>query len=250
MVIMWTISTSRSSGARRISASISVSGSAQPGWIYTRMPDRTHCSASSAVFSRTLYCVSHIYEPLAGAKCALLQAGPSLRFISYRSIINGPVEEHFEHLEQFELPKNFRSPIHHGFPFQEVPEIFLRKYDRLDQFAERHLLLGPVRADRRIAAFDIFFILAQQPLAEVTINLKDAFLQFMLGQRAVVGNLLAGPGFGFHPGSQQLCVGLNQMHEPVGEHHKCLPSPLLLRFFASLSAHRDLNRTTIPLRPP
>src|SRR5579871_2334505 len=55
MVIMWTISTSCTSGARRISASTRVSGSAHPGWMYTRIPERTQSSASSGACNLFLY---------------------------------------------------------------------------------------------------------------------------------------------------------------------------------------------------
>src|SRR5437763_1441088 len=59
MVIMCTISTSCTKGARRINASTRVSGSAQPGWMYTRIPDCTHRNASSEVRNFFLYSISH-----------------------------------------------------------------------------------------------------------------------------------------------------------------------------------------------
>src|SRR5271157_658704 len=42
-------------GARTISASTRASGSAQPGWIYTRIPDSTQDTASRAVISLLRY---------------------------------------------------------------------------------------------------------------------------------------------------------------------------------------------------
>src|SRR5208337_1681178 len=48
-------STSLTKGARTISASTSASGSAQPGWIYSRIPDSTQETASRAVISLLRY---------------------------------------------------------------------------------------------------------------------------------------------------------------------------------------------------
>src|ERR1035437_1808809 len=59
MVIVWTISTPRTHEPRRIRASTRVSGSAHPGWIYTRIPDSTQRKASSGVCTFLAYSISH-----------------------------------------------------------------------------------------------------------------------------------------------------------------------------------------------
>src|ERR1035438_7152298 len=62
MVSRCMTSTSFTKGARPIRASTRASGSAQPGWMYTRIPDSTQDTASCAVTSLLRYCsIQDIY---------------------------------------------------------------------------------------------------------------------------------------------------------------------------------------------
>src|SRR5438477_9507653 len=122
IVIMWTISTSRTAGPRRISASTSVSGSAQPGWMYTRMPDSTKRNASSAVRIFCEYSASHDILLSLGGRSHAFDLHLRARFlISDCSVVNRPIEEVVEQLQHFQFSKNFNRPVNFSFFLKELP---------------------------------------------------------------------------------------------------------------------------------
>src|SRR5436190_21792907 len=101
---MCTISTSRTAGPRRINASTSVSGSAHPGWMYTRIPDSTKRSASSAVRSFCEYSASHDILLSLGGRSQAFDLHLCTRFlISNCSVVNRPIEEVIEQLKHLKL---------------------------------------------------------------------------------------------------------------------------------------------------
>ena len=122
MVIMCTISTSRTAGPRRINASTSVSGSAQPGWMYTRILDSTKRNASFAVRILCEYSASHdILISLGGRSLSFnLHLGPRF-LISDCSVVNRPIEEVVEQLQHFKFAKNFDRALNFCFFFEEFP---------------------------------------------------------------------------------------------------------------------------------
>src|SRR5689334_20347811 len=110
MVIKCTISTSRTKGARSINASIRTSGSAHPGWMYTRMPDSTQRKASAGLLSFLLYSTSHdMTDLLRSLRTAALptQTGTGLEwgplthglFVTDGGVITGAVEELLKQLQ-------------------------------------------------------------------------------------------------------------------------------------------------------
>src|SRR5437763_3946521 len=75
-------------------------------------------------------------------------------FIPHSGIINRPVEEHFQHLQQFQLPHDFNSAVHDRFALQEIPKIFLGENDGLHKLAERDVLPGTPRSNVLVALLD------------------------------------------------------------------------------------------------
>src|SRR5208282_3725377 len=162
MVSRWTISTSRTWGARRIKASTRVSGSAQPGWTYTRIPDCTQRSASSGVRNFSLYSVRQDMTCLSilhgftggGGHCRLL--------IPQRGVKNRPVEELFQQLQHLQFPEDFYWTVQGRLFAEKLPQIFFGKNNDHHELAEGHALLRPARADLQVALLDIEFGFPQQ----------------------------------------------------------------------------------------
>src|SRR5579871_1715762 len=141
------------------------------------MPDFTQPSASSAVFSLSLYSISHDIAirsaPLACPQGALAQPPGSVFLITHSGIVNCPIEKHFQHLKQFQLPHDLNGPIHDGFTLQKVPQIFFGKNKCLDHLAERDSLVSAATANLAVAVLYVQFVLVQQPFTEVTIDFVD-----------------------------------------------------------------------------
>ncbi len=116
-----------------------------------------------------------VFILLAGPQLTCVRVADNFVFIPHSGIVYGAVKKHFEHLQQLQFAHNLDGAIHHSFAFQEIPEILFGENDCLDYFAERNSLLSAVGSDLAIAVFDIEFILAQQPLAEMPVNLVDTF---------------------------------------------------------------------------
>src|SRR6185369_11557750 len=171
---MWTISTSSTSGPRSISASTSVSGSAQPGWIYTRMPDCTERNASCGVRSFFLYSISH------DIACLLLSDISALRLlVSDRCVINRPLKKLLQHLQQFQLTKNLHRAVEYRLPLQKIPQVFFCLDNRPHDLAQRDPLLGPPLADLYIPMFDIELGFTQQPVPEMAVDFVNPRFQFL-----------------------------------------------------------------------
>src|SRR5271157_974593 len=98
-------------------ASTRVSGSAQPGWIYTRIPHFTDCNASSGVRSFFRYSVSHNIPSLrTGSQLSAISSSAKSRprccvLIAYRHVIDGTVEEMAEQLQHFQLTKKLHRTV-------------------------------------------------------------------------------------------------------------------------------------------
>src|SRR5215471_11233787 len=66
---------------------------------------------------------------------------------------------------------------------------------------------------------DIEFVLAQQPFAEVAVDLVNAFPQFVRGNLAEMNDLRRAVNFFFQAGGERVSVRFNQTDKSVGEHH-------------------------------
>src|SRR5579863_1396019 len=111
--------------------------------------------------------------PLAGPQRFASHRMDSHFFIPHTGIINCPVKEHLEHLQQLQLAHDLDRPVHHRFALEKLPEIFLREDNSLNDFAERNSLVSPPFPDLLVALLDIQFVLAQQPLAQMAVNLVN-----------------------------------------------------------------------------
>src|SRR5215469_13784539 len=134
---MCTISTSRTSGARRIRASTSVSGSAHPGWMYTRMADRTQLSAWSGVCSFFAYSLSQdmIVFPTGFSFCCYLRDCPlsNCQLVTDGAIVDRPVKKLVQPLEHLHLAKDFDGAFDRDLLLDEVPEVLLGQDNRLNK---------------------------------------------------------------------------------------------------------------------
>src|SRR5579864_1962779 len=198
------------------------------------MPDFTQASASSAVFSRFLYSISHDidilnYSPLDGPQHAgVTRRSSHLFFIPHSGIINRPVEKHFQHLQQFEFTHDLDRAVHDRFAFQKFPKVLLGENDGLDNFTERHALPCASRPDFPVAVLDIEFVLPQQPLAQVAVDFVNTLSQFMGGNIAEMRDLGTGLNSLFQPPGKCIGVSFDQTNESVGKHHH---TPLVVPFF-------------------
>ena len=74
---------------------------------------------------------------------------------------------------------------------QELPKILFGKNDGLDHFTQRNSLMSAARSDFAITVLDVELILAQQPFAQVAVDLIHTLSEFVSGDIAEVGNLRA-----------------------------------------------------------
>src|SRR5215470_1366034 len=189
--------------------------------MYTRMPDWTQRSASSGVLSFFLYSISHdiVRFLLAYLTCPNLFRDRARPLVSSRSIENRAIEELIQQLQHFELSEYFDGALNGGFILQVLPEILFCQDNHPHQLAERDVLLGAAGANLAIAVIDIKLRLAQQPLAQVTINLVDSLLQFFLGYLAVIASQIGTLHLEKESGRERVGVSFNQADESVGQHH-------------------------------
>src|SRR5271166_6084028 len=127
MVIMCTISTSLTLGPRRIRASTSVSGSAHPGWIYTRIPDSTHRKASSDVCNFLVYSFSQDIscDPL--MPFLAVRGFPYCRvrdppFVTDGRIVHGAIKKLFQQLQHFQFAEHFNGAFQDRLFLDELPQ--------------------------------------------------------------------------------------------------------------------------------
>src|SRR5215469_13981665 len=183
MVIMWTISTSCNSGARRISASTSVSGSAHPGWMYTRIPDATQLRAWSAVCNFLVYECSQDIVPfvlltsLARFSCLCECVLCNRPLIAHGRVVNRPVEELIQPFEHLNLAKHFYRTLKCSFLLDELPKVLFGQNNRPNELAERDMLQSTAGTDLQVPCFHIPLVLGHQPIAQMPVDLKDALFQ-------------------------------------------------------------------------
>src|SRR5450759_1182532 len=178
MVSRCMTSTSFTKAARPIRASTSASGSAQPGWIYTRIPDSTHATASRAVTSLLRYCSIQDIDtgPLLSRNCFRFHGvagGGTL--VPQRGVVNGEAKKLFQHFQQFHLAEDFCRVLQFGMFLHVVPKVLADQANHPYHLANGHTLRCALRADLEITAFDVGLGLAQQPLAQVAIHFIHFF---------------------------------------------------------------------------
>src|SRR5690348_11981699 len=182
---MCTISTSRTSGPRSISASTRTCGVAQPGWMYTLIPDSTQRRASRAVSSFLLYSFSQaMISPLLLANRREF-IGHTYPLVPERRIVGGTIKKLFEELQHFQLAK-YLDGVFHFACLQKFPKIFLGELEDINKLTEGDTLSLATGADLLIAALDVVLALAQKPVAKVAIDLVDARFQFPGGNVGVL----------------------------------------------------------------
>ena len=71
------------------------------------------------------------------------------------------------------------------------------------------MLAGPPGTNLSVAVLDIQFVLAQQPFAQVTVNLVDTLSEFMNGNFAEMSAQAIRLHFVFQPGSERIGVRFN-----------------------------------------
>src|SRR5271165_7370248 len=124
--------------------------------MYTRIPDRTQCRASSAVRSFFLYSSSQdISCSLSSSPHLPQRLGYTRPLISGCGVIDGVVEKLIQQLFYFEFAGDFRGAVQNRLPFQEVPKVFLGQDDRPDELAQRHALSGALGANLQVSLLDV-----------------------------------------------------------------------------------------------
>ena len=118
---------------------------------------------------------------------------------------------------------------------------------RLDDFTERHVLPGPACTNFAIAIFDIEFMAADQPLAQMAINFVNAFPQFR-GRNMKMSYLTAGVNFPFQSPGECIDVSFDQTNESVRKHHHHRSFSLILSHAAQLHTS-SLSAAAGPIQP-
>src|SRR5580765_4568407 len=84
--------------------------------------------------------------------------------------------------------------------------------------------MSAARSDFAITVLDVELVLAQQPLAQVAVDLIHTFSEFVSGNIAEVGNLRACLDSLFKSAGKGIGVSFDQTNESVGKHHNHPPS--------------------------
>src|ERR1700757_4189238 len=100
------------------------------------------------------------FAPLDSPQSRLMRLLGHFFFIPHRGIVNRPVEEHFEHLQQFQFSHDLDGAVHNGLALQEFPEILFSENDGLNDFTERNALAGAPDPDFAITVLDVELVLA------------------------------------------------------------------------------------------
>src|ERR1019366_5133360 len=191
MVSRCMTSTSLTKGARPIRASTRASGSAQPGWMYTRIPDSTQDTASCAVTSLLRYCSIQDIDPNPflrrnGFRFHGVAGGGTL--VPQCGVVNGKMKEF---VQQFHLAEDLCRMLQFSVFLQVVPKVLADQANHPYHLANGHALCRALRADFQVTAFYIGFRLAQQPFAEMAIHVIHFFGQLTVGHIGVGRALFA-----------------------------------------------------------
>src|SRR5581483_2914746 len=219
---MCTISTSCTSGPRSISASTRTCGVAQPGWMYTLIPDSTQRSASRAVSSFRLYSLSQaMISPLLLAYRREL-IGHTYPLVTERRIVGGTIKKLFQQLQHLQFAKDLDRVLHFAGS-QEFPKIFFGQFENINDLTEGDTLSLAAGPDLLIAALDFVFALAQKPVTQVAIDFVNASFQFLGGNTHVLAELVGGLHLRQQTVGQLGGMAFDQAYQTVGKQHGWYP---------------------------
>src|ERR1700746_3287062 len=102
------------------------------------------------------------------------------------------------------------------------------------------MLFGAAGADFAIPLANVEITLAEEPVAQVAVNLENPFPEFVAGDIAVVAGEFGVLNPGENPRGEGVRVGLNQADESVRKHHdRVPPMPPIVSFHLSPWVGRD-----------